>query len=145
MGANIAATLQSNPALNTAAASPSAQVSSSNTHGPSSLTPLHTVTHPSVSASAAASASFSGAVEPHYGSSTSGMAPALLSSLQLPQQLPGQVQAGQGMLSDSEQQTSSSNSGYDQQHLGPGDLLDTSVLADRGKAFDLFRSDCKQS
>ena len=139
MGSNPAATLQASPALNTVAASPSAQLSPSNAHGPSSLTPSLTVPHPSASASAAAPAaaiaSSSGAAEPHYGSSTSGMAPAALSPLQLPQQLPGQ-----GTLSNSGQQASSSSSGHDQQHFGPGDLLDTSILADRGKAFDLFRS-----
>ena len=84
-------------------------------------------------------ASPSSSSEPHYGSSTSNVAPVQhqlsssnLSSGQLPGQLPpdqsrspGQAVGGVGV--------------HNQQSEGPGDLLDTSVLADRGKAFDLFR------
>ena len=39
----------------------------------------------------------------------------------------------------------SSNAEGEPQSLGPANLLDTSVLADRGKVFDLFRSACCQS
>ena len=110
---------QLSPALTNIAAPQSA---SSSAHGPSSLTPPSAMTHPA--------ASVSGAAEPHYGSSTSNVAPAHLSSEQLPGQLTGQGQARRGALMDSGQLASSSNAGDGPQSFGPANLLDTSVLAD---------------
>lgn len=125
-GLNPAPALQSGPAL---ALPPAAQPSTSTSHSPPRLTsalPYSTLASPSSS------------TEPHYGSSTSSAAPL---HHQEPSLLSGQQQ-GQLPLDQngqSNRQTDSSAGIAHQQSEGPGDLLDTSVLADRGKAFDLFR------
>ena len=123
MGLNPAPALQSNAAV---APYVTAQPSTSTSYSPPTLTSTLTPASPSSSA------------EPHYDSSTSSAAPlhhqaTSLSSGQQQGQLPPD-QHGQ-----SHRQTGSSAGMERQQSVGPGDLLDTSVLADRGKAFDLFR------
>lgn len=122
MGLNPAPAIQSGPAV---APHPAAQPSTSTSYSPPTLT--STLPH-------FTPASPSGSAEPHYGSSTGSAAPLhhqapTLSSGQQQGQLPPD------QLGQSHQQTGVEH----QQSVGPGDLLDTSVLADRGKAFDLFR------
>lgn len=126
MGLNAAPALLSGP---TVVPHLAAQPSTSTSHSPPTLTstlPHFTPTSPS------------GSAEPHYGSSTSSAAPlhhhasSLSSGQQQGQLLPDQHGQSHG-------QTGGSTDVEHQQSVGPGDLLDTSILADRGKAFDLFR------
>ena len=126
MGMNPAPALLSSPAV---ALQSAAQPSLSTSHSPPTLTSALPHLTP---------ASPSGSAEPHYGSSTSSAAPVHHQAPNLSSgQQQGQLPAGQG--GQSHQQTSGSAGVEHQQNVGPGDLLDTSILADRGKAFDLFR------
>ena len=126
MGLNPAPALQSGPAV---APHLTAQPSTSTFHSPSTLTPTLPLLNP---------ASPTGSADPHCGSNTNSAAPlhhhtSSLSSGpqqgQLPPDQPGQ----------SHRHTGNSAGLEHQQSVEPGGLLDTSVLADRGKAFDLFR------
>lgn len=123
MGLNPAPALHTSPAM---ALLPAAHTSTSSSHSPPTLTSA--LPH-------LAPASQTGSAEPHYGSSTSSGA--------LHQQVPNLSSGQQGQLPHDPHgqlhaQTDSAGIKH-QQSVGPGDLLDTSVLADRGKAFDLFR------
>ncbi len=135
MGLNAAPALQSGPAPNPHLPLAPAQPAPSTSYSPPALT---STLHPSAPSAAflntkTVPASLSGAAEPHYGSSTSNMLPVNSSSAQLPGQLPG----SHFTASESHQSNNSAPGG--QQGLESAGLLDTSVLADRGKAFDLFR------
>lgn len=124
MGLHLAPALQSGPALTP---NPAAQPSTSTSYSPPTLisTPTHLTPPPPASGA-----------EPHYGSATSSVAPLHqapgLSSRQLQGQFPPDQPGSQGG-------SGGPAGGQPQQRGGAGDLLDTSVLADRGKAFDLFR------
>lgn len=127
MGLNPAPALHTSPAM---AFPPAAQTSPSSSHSPPTLTSTLSHLTPALT---------SGSAEPHYGSSTSSAAPLhhqvpSLSSGQQQGQLPHDPHG------QSHEQNDSAGIKH-QQSVGPGDLLDTSVLADRGKAFDLFRWD----
>ena len=130
MGLNAAPALQSGPAPNPHLPLAPAQPAPSTSYSPPALTSLLDPSAPSAASSH--TSAVPGAAEPHYGSSISNMLP-LNSSAQLPGQLPGSRITG----TESHQSNNSAPGG--QQGLEPAGLLDTSVLADRGKAFDLFR------
>ncbi|DBA74016.1 TPA: hypothetical protein ACH3X1_010839 [Trebouxia sp. C0004] len=133
MALNVAPALQSGPALNPHLPLAVAQPAFSTSYGPPALTSTLNPSAP-FSLTNAEPASSSGVAEPHYGSSTSNMLPLNSSSVQLPGQLPG------SRITATENHRSNSTSAPGgQQGLEPAGLLDTSVLADRGKAFDLFR------
>lgn len=135
MGLNTIPALQSGPALNPHPTPSPAQSQPSTSYSPPALTStLSNPSQPSLSfTSTPAPASSSGATEPHYGSSTSNTVPTGVSA----GQLPGQLQGSHGNVALSHQYNGSASGG--QQGPGSADLLDASVLADRGKAFDLFR------
>ena len=128
MGLNPALALQPGPVQ--APAPAAAQPLPSTSYSPPTLTSSLTHLTP---------ASPSSSSEPHYGSSTSNVAPlphqSSSSDVSLGQ-LPGQLPLDQ---SRSHRHAVDGFGVQNQQSEGPRDLLDTSVLADRGKAFDLFR------
>jgi len=119
MGLNAAPALQSGPAPNPHLPLAPAQPAPSTSYSPPALTSTLNPSAPSA--------------EPHYGSSTSDMLPVNSSSAQLPGQLPG------SRITATESHQSSNSAPGGQHGLEPAGLLDTSVLANRGKAFDLFR------
>ncbi len=119
MGLHPTPALQSGPAL-----APNLTAQPSTSYGPSTLTstsPHHTP------------APTTSGPEPHYGSAASSVAPL--------HQVPGDSSwQQQGQLPPDPSGSQGGPAGVGQQQRGSlGDLLDTSVLADRGKAFDLFR------
>lgn len=122
MGLHPTPALHSSPAL-----APNLSAQPSTSYGPPTLT--STTPHQ-------APAPPSGGTEPHYGSAASSAAPL--------HQAPGvssRQQQGQPEPDPSGSQGFTGGlAGVEHQHRGgSGDLLDISVLADRGKAFDLFR------
>ncbi len=131
MGLNPAPALQPGPAPNPHLPLTPAQPAPSTSYSPPALTSTLNPSAPSApfSPTSAVPASSSGAAEPHYGSSISNILPVNSSS----GQLPGSYITGTG----SHQSSSTASGG--QQGLENAGLLDTCVLADRGKAFDLFR------
>jgi len=131
MGLNPAPALPSGPAPNPHLPLAPAQPAPSTSYSPPALTSTLNPSAPSApfSPTGAVSASSSGAAEPHYGSSTSNMLPLNSSSGQLP---------GSRITATASHQPNNSAPGGQQGFENVG-LLDTSVLADRGKAFDLFR------
>ena len=138
MGLNPAPALQSGPDPNPHLPLAPAQPAPSTSYSPPTLTSTLNPSAPSApsapfSPTSAVPASSSGAAEPHYGSSTSNMLPVNFPSAQLPGQLPG----SRTTATASHQSNNSAPGG--QQGFENVGLLDTSVLADRGKAFDLFR------
>ncbi len=135
MGLNPAPALPSGPTPNPHLPLAPAQPAPSTSYSPPALTSTLNPSAPSApfSPTTALPASSSGAAEPHYGSSTSNILPVNSSSGQLPRQLPG------NRTTATESHQSSGTAPGGQQGLESAGLLDTSVLADRGKAFDLFR------
>ena len=136
MGLSTIPALHSGPALNPHPAPSPAQSLPSTSYSPPALTStLSNPSPPSLSLTPTlAPASSSSATEPHYGSSTSNAVPMGVS--------PGQLQGNHGSGALTHQYSGSASGG--QQGPGSADLLDASVLADRGKAFDLFRWACRQ-
>jgi len=133
MGLNAAPALQSRPAPNPHLPLAPAQPAPSTSYSPPALTSTLNPSAPSAAFSPTGAPPSSGVAEPHYGSSTSNLLPVDSSSGQLPGQLPG----SRVTATESHQSNNSAPGG--QQGLENVGLLDTSVLADRGKAFDLFR------
>ncbi|DBA83158.1 TPA: hypothetical protein ACH3X2_006681 [Trebouxia sp. C0005] len=133
MGLNAAPALQSGLAPSLHLPMAPAHPTPSTSYSPSAPTSTLDPSAPSAAFSHtnAVPASVSGAAEPHNGSSTSNMLPLNSSSARLPGQLPG------SRITESHQSNQKAPDG--QQGLESAGLLDTSVLADRGKAFDLFR------
>lgn len=72
------------------------------------------------------SRSVANTAEPHYGSSTSNLAP-------------NPLQAGVGLGGGRGGATQQASSSGVDHHNGEAALLDVSILADRGKAFEVFR------
>ena len=132
MGLKPAPALQSGPAPEPHLPLAPAQPTPSTSYSPPALTSTLNPSAP-FSPTSAVPASSLGAAEPHYGSSVSNMLPVNSSSGQLPRQLPG------SHITATASQQSNSGAPGGQQVLESAGLLDTSVLADRGKAFDLFR------